>query len=64
MTNKLLLISVVCACNLVLPIKVPTYYEATRSRGSRQVDCKIFLSHYLRKIICVVLDEIKYKKTY
>ena len=25
-----------CACNLVLP----TYYEATHSRGSRQVDCK------------------------
>jgi len=33
MTNKLLLFSVACACNLALP----TYYEATRSRGSRQI---------------------------
>jgi len=37
-----------------------TYYEATRSQGSRQVDCKcneIVLSHYPRKkMICAVLD--------
>jgi len=48
MSNKLLLFSVMCTCNLVLP----TYYEATHSRGSRQVDCKyneIVLSHYPRK---------------
>ena len=55
LTNKLLLFSVMCACNLVLP----TYYEATRLRGSRQVDCKcneIVLSHHPRKMICAVLD--------
>jgi len=55
MTNKHLLISVACACNLALP----TYYEATRSRRSRQLVCKcneIVPSHYPRKIICAVLD--------
>ena len=55
MTNKLLLFSVVCACNLVLP----TYYEAKCSRRSQQVDCKcseIVLSHYPRKMICAVFD--------
>jgi len=36
MKNKLLLFSVMCACNLVLL----TYCEAKRSWGSRQVDCK------------------------
>jgi len=48
MTNKLLLFSVVCACNLVLP----TYYEVTRSWGSWQVDFKcneIALLHYPTK---------------
>ena len=55
LSNGVLLFSVMCICNLVLP----TYYEATHSWGSCQVDCKcneIVLSHYPRKMICAVLD--------
>jgi len=36
-----------------------TYYKATCSRGSRQVDCKcseFVLSHCPSKMICAVLD--------
>jgi len=45
---------------------LPTYYEATHSGGSRQVDCKcneIVLSHYPRKMICAVLD-VRFRRSY
>jgi len=55
MTNKLLLFSVVCACNY----RVTNLLWSDTCSRSRQVDCKrneIVLSHYPRKIICAVLD--------